>query len=67
MVRIAGIDRELSPLEILWAQATDEERLNLTSSYLANITTLHGAIELKVELENDQIIIINTKLQGEKK
>jgi hypothetical protein len=38
MVRIAGIDRELSTLELLWAQSDDQEKMMLATQFLTDIS-----------------------------
>lgn len=60
MVRIAGIDKDLSPLEILFYQASDEERIELATSCLAIITQEAGGIEFTVTMEDGSVITITT-------
>lgn len=60
MVRIAGIDKELSPLEVLFYQASDEERIELATSCLAVLTKQVGGVEFTVTMEDETVIKIST-------
>lgn len=67
MVRIAGIDKDFTPLELLFYQEDDQTKLHLVSSYLANFTKEHGGLELTVTLDDDSVVKINTKIKKGKK
>lgn len=61
MVRIAGIDKDFTPLELMFAQAAPDEKMEIAAGYLANTVQALGDIEVKVELESDAIIVISAK------
>lgn len=67
MVRIAGIKKDLSPLELLFMQSENNEKLELASGYIAVLVSEHGNLELKVTMGDGSIIIIsaNKQLGGE--
>lgn len=60
MVRIAGIERELSTLEVLFYQASRDEQIELASSCLALLTEELGGIEFTVEMETGSTVKITT-------
>lgn len=64
MVRIAGIDRDFTELELMFHQADEEEKAELVAGYLANLTVQVGAgIRLRVELESDKVVEIETSIK----
>lgn len=67
MIRIAGFDRDFSPLELLFHQEDDQTKMMLVSTYLANFTEEHGGIELKIELHDDSVVTVKTKIEKGKK
>lgn len=52
MVRIAGIDREVSPLEILWAQADPQERLNLALTTVIQVSEVVEDGKMAIEMND---------------
>lgn len=62
MVRIAGIEKDLTPLELLFVQAEPNEKLELASGYIAQLANELGDLELKVTMGDDSVIIISAKL-----
>jgi hypothetical protein len=59
MVRIAGIDRDFSPLELMFHQAEEEEKLQLAAGYIAQLAAEYGELTLDIELESNSKIHIS--------
>lgn len=54
MVRIAGIDRDISPLELMWHQCDDpNEKLNLALNYVIEIGEKVVDGKMTVEMQDD--------------
>ena len=67
MVRIAGIDQELSTLELMWVQADDNERMMLATGLLVEFYKKAGqTYELKADTEDGMYIITVAKQAQEK-
>ena len=63
MVRIAGIDREVSPLELMWAQADVNEKSNLAVNLLMRFYDAAGQeINLKVDTDDGMYVITVNKI-----
>lgn len=58
MVRIAGIDREVSPLEILWVQADQQERLMLALSTVIEVSKLVEDGKMAIEMNDDTKYVV---------
>jgi hypothetical protein len=58
MVRIAGIDKDFTNLELLFLQAEDSEKMELAAGYIAQTAAKVGEFEIKVELTEGQVIMI---------
>lgn len=63
MVRIAGIEKEFTPLELMFIQAPENEKLEIAAGYLAQVASNVGDIEVKIELESNTKVIINAKVK----
>ena len=62
-MRIAGIDRDVSTLELMWVQSDEEERALLAVSLLAGFYDAVGQkIELKSETDSGTYLITVEKL-----
>lgn len=58
MVRIAGIDREVSTLEILWAQADEQEKSLLAIRQVIEIAKVVIDGKMTVEMQDDTKYVI---------
>lgn len=54
MVRIAGIDREVSTLEILWAQSDPQEKLMLGLNIVVETLKITENNEATIEMQDDK-------------
>jgi hypothetical protein len=61
-MRVSGIDKDFSSLEILFYQADQQEQMELIATYLANKTRELGGIKLDIVLDDDTSVTIQTKV-----
>ena len=53
MVQIAGIDHEVSPLEILWAQGDPQEKALLAVNYVVELLKISEGNQASIEMKDD--------------
>lgn len=62
-MRIAGIDHEVSNLEVLWTTAEKEERLRLAVALFGDVAGEVGGFEIKAELGSGETITISVDIE----
>ena len=58
MVRIAGIDRDVSALEIMWAQADQQEKTMLALNQIIEVSKIVEDGKMTVEMMDDTKYVI---------
>lgn len=54
MVRIAGIDREISTLELMWAQGDPQEKVMLALNTVVEVLKVTENGEATIEMQDDK-------------
>lgn len=58
MVRIAGIDRDVSPLELVWHQSDENDKLNLALTYIIEVSQAVVDGKMTIEMQDDKKYVI---------
>jgi len=66
MVRIAGIDRDVSPLELMWHQSDPTDKLNLALNFIIEVSAATVDGKMAVEMQDDSKYIIQVTKEEKK-